>query len=355
MSCTGLNAVNPFCRVGDIAATAANDAFTTMAGWMGKAATDSTTWLWAQISSATQINLGSPQLTSDLAVTSAIALTLTLGLFVIQVITSVLRREPAGLARAVKGVPIALMMSVFAFSVTTIALGATDQLSAGVVQYAMGTDIAGLGRRLAFGSLASVANPGWVLIFSLLILAAVFVLWGAMMIRKMLVIIAAVLTPLAFSGATADITGGWVRKWVEFMAAMIASKLLLVIIFMVGVSVMEGAGMTAHPTPSQQLTQVATGSLILLLAGFAPWIAIKMFHFTGDALHSAHVVVASAPAGGRTVIAAPAKVAAMAGTVASAGRLGSGRGSPQLASTPPKPPPPPVEPPKTPPAPAPHE
>ena len=35
-------------------------------------------------------------------------------------------------------------------------------------------------------------------------------------------------------------------------------------------------------------TQLATGSLILLLGGFAPWAAIKMFHFTGDALHSAH-------------------------------------------------------------------
>lgn len=90
MSCTGLNAINPLCRVADVAAAAAGDAFTTMAGWMGKAATDATTWLWAQIGSATQINLGSPQLTRDLVVTSAIALTLTLGLFVIQVITSVL-------------------------------------------------------------------------------------------------------------------------------------------------------------------------------------------------------------------------------------------------------------------------
>jgi hypothetical protein len=173
-----------------------------MAGWFGKAADQATSWLWAQIGSATAINLDSPQLRTDLLATGAIALTLTLALFLVQVITSVLRCAPAGLGRAAKGLLIALVMSVFAFSVTKILLGVVDQLSEGVISYTMGTDIAGLGKRLALGSVAGVTNPG------------------------------------------------------------------------------------------QQLTQIATGSLILLLAGFAPWAAIKMFHFTGDALHSAHATAA---------------------------------------------------------------
>jgi len=309
--CAGPIALTPVCQIVKLPATAANDAFANMAGWFGKAADQATSWLWAQIGSATAINLDSPQLRTDLLATGAIALTLTLGLFLVQVITSVLRREPAGLGRAVKGLVIALVMSVFAFSVTKILLGVVDQLSEGVVSYTMGTDIAGLGKRLALGSIEGVTNPGLVLIFSLVILAAVAVVWGAMVIRKMLVIIAAVLTPLAFSGATADITAGWVRRWIEFMAAMIASKLLLVIIFMIGVSVMEGAGMTSQPGPGQQLTQIATGALILLLAGFAPWAAIKMFHFTGDALHSAHATATAAPSGARTVLSAPQKVNVM--------------------------------------------
>jgi type IV secretion system protein TrbL len=309
--CAGPMALTPVCQIVKLPTTAADDAFANMAGWFGKAADQATSWLWAQIGSATAINLDSPQLRTDLLATGAIALTLTLGLFLVQVITSVLRREPAGLGRAAKGLLIALMMSVFAFSVTKILLGVVDQLSEGVVSYTMGTDIAGLGKRLALGGVEGVTNPGLVLIFSLVILAAVAVVWGAMMIRKMLVIIAAVLTPLAFSGATADITAGWVRRWIEFMAAMIASKLLLVIIFMIGVSVMEGAAMSAQPGPGQQLTQIATGSLILLLAGFAPWAAIKMFHFTGDALHSAHATAMAAPSGARTVLSAPQKVNVM--------------------------------------------
>ena len=335
--CTGPIALTPVCQVAKLPAAAANDAFSTMAGWFGKAADQATSWLWAQIGSATAINLDSPQLRTDLLATGAIAVTLTLGLFLVQVITSVLRREPAGLGRAAKGLVIALVMSVFAFSVTKILLGAVDQLSEGVVSYTMGTDIAGLGKRLALGSIEGITNSGLVLIFSLVILAAVAVVWGAMVIRKMLVIIAAVLTPLAFSGATADITAGWVRKWIEFMAAMIASKLLLVIIFMIGVSVMEGAAMTAQPGPGQQLTQIATGSLILLLAGFAPWAAIKMFHFTGDALHSAHATAMTAPNGARTVLSAPQKVNVMHSQASHAAAKISGSGPSTPAGTqPPK-------------------
>jgi type IV secretion system protein TrbL len=331
--CAGPIALTPVCQIVKLPAAAANDAFANMAGWFGKAADQATSWLWAQIGSATAINLDSPQLRTDLLATGAIALTLTLGLFLVQVITSVLRREPAGLGRAAKGLLIALVMSVFAFSVTKILLGVVDQLSEGVVSYTMGTNIAGLGKRLALGSIAGVANPGLVLIFSLVILAAVAVVWGAMMIRKMLVIITAVLTPLAFFGATADITAGWVRRWIEFMAAMIASKLLLVIIFMIGVSVIQGAAMTAQPGPGQQLTQIATGSLILLLAGFAPWAAIKMFHFTGDALHTAHATATAAPSGARAVLNAPQKVNVMHSQASHAAAKFSGSSPRTLAGT----------------------
>ena len=311
MSCTGANALNPVCRINDMTTAAANDAFSNIAGWFETAASEATTWLWQEIGSATSVNLDSPQLATDLAATSAIAVVLSLALFLVQVITSLLRREPSGLGRAVKGLVIALVASVFALGVTRILLGVVDSLSEGVVSYAMGTNIEGLGAQLAIANIAGVTNPAIVLLFSIIILAAVVVVWAAMMIRKMMIIIAAVLTPLAFSGATADITCGWVRKWIEFMAAMIASKLLLVIIFMIGVSVMEGAGMSAQPGPGQQLTQLATGSLILLMGGFAPWAAIKMFHFTGDALHTAHASAAQAPSGARAVLAAPQKANAM--------------------------------------------
>lgn len=308
MSCTGPNVLNPACRVKDLAEQASNDALANIAAWFSKAANEATNWLWKEIDTATTVNLDSAHLRTDLMATSAIAVVLSLSLFLIQIITSVFRREPGGLGRALQGLFISLVASVFALTATRVLLAAVDSLSEGVVRYAMDTNASGLGSRLAIANLSSINNPALVLLFSLVVLAAVVVVWGAMMVRKMMIIIAAVLTPLAFSGATADITRGWVRKWIEFMAAMIASKLLLVVILMIGVSVTEGAGLVSHSGAGQELTQVATGALILLMGGFAPWVAIKMFQFAGDSLHSAHSVAAQAPSGARVALAAPQKV-----------------------------------------------
>ena len=312
MSCHGINAVNPVCRIRQAATDATHDAFSNIAGWFAQAAGKATTWLWDELGSATSINLDSPHLATDLAVTGAIAAVLCLGLFLLQVITATLRREPGALGRATKGLLIALLASAFALTVTKILLGAVDALSDGVVRYAMNTNVPGLGRQLQLANLTTggISNPAAMLLFSVVVLAAVVVVWAAMMIRKMLIIIAAVLTPLAFSGATADITRSWVRRWIECMAAMIVSKLLLVIIMMVGISVVEGAGQAGDGI-GQGMTQLATGSLILLMGGFAPWVAIKMFHFTGDALAGAHAYAAQAPAGAATVIAAPQKMHAL--------------------------------------------
>src|SRR5665647_3441755 len=88
MSCTGPNALNPVCHLNDLATSAANDAFSNIAGWFGKAASQATTWLWGEIGSATSVNLHSPQLGTDLLATSAIAVVLCLGLFLVQVIAS---------------------------------------------------------------------------------------------------------------------------------------------------------------------------------------------------------------------------------------------------------------------------
>jgi len=262
-----------------------------------------------------------------MAVTSAIAGVLCLGLFLLQVTTATLRREPAAIGRALKGLLISAIGSAGALACTRVFLGAVDALSEGVVSYTMGTNMQGLGQKLAFTQLATVQNPAASLLFAVIILCAVVVVWAAMMVRKMTLLISAVLAPLAFAGATAEITRSWVRKWIEFVCAMVASKLLLVIIFAIGVSVLNGAGM-AGGEPTQVVTQLAVGALILLMGGFAPWIAMRMFQFAGDALHAAHATAAQSSVGAKTVIAAPQKVQTAATRAQS--MMTQGRGKPAL-------------------------
>ena len=144
-------------------------------------------------------------------------------------------------------------------------------------------------------------------------MAAVVIVWAAMMMRKLMLVLAAVMAPLAFSGATADFTRGWVRRWIEFVAAMIVSKLLLVIIFSVGISVLNGAGeqgigagQVEHPAGRRDGDPASRRT--------CPWVAIRMFHFAGDTLHAAYATTGQATAGGRAMISAPQKMAAVKNT-----------------------------------------
>jgi len=317
MSCDGIFSLSPVCvatAVVGAPSAIADSAFSHMAGAFGVAAGNAASWLWQQLDEATALDLSSPALVTEIAATASIAVVLCLALFTIQVIIGALRRDPGALGRALSGLVVSFIGSALALATTRIGLGAVDSLSAGFVQYTAGTNIAGLGTKLQFVALSNIQSPVTTLLFSVVIIAAVVVVWAAMMIRKMTLLIAAVLAPLAFSGATADITRSWARKWVELVCALVASKLLLVIILSIGVAVLDGAGQ-AGGSAGQATTQLAAGSLILMLGGFAPWASIKMFTFAGESLSAAHAAVGHAKAGGQAAIAAPQKVAALHGQV----------------------------------------
>lgn len=345
MSCDGIFSLSPVCvatAAANLPSSIADSAFSHMAGAFGVTAGNAASWLWQQLDEATTLDLSSPALLTEIAATTSIAVLLCLGLFTIQVITGTLRREPGALSRACTGLVISFIGSALALATTRIGLGAVDSLSAGFVQYTAGTNIAGLGAKLQFVALSNLQSPVTTLLFSVVIIAAVVVVWAAMMIRKMTLLIAAVLAPLAFSGATADITRSWARKWVEMVCALVASKLLLVIILSIGVAVLDGAGQ-AGDGAGQAGTQLAAGSLILMLGGFAPWASIKMFSFAGESLYAAHAAVGHAQAGGQAAIAAPQKAAALhgqirsmsAGSAGSSGLAGSSTAPPRAGSNPP--------------------
>ena len=175
---------------------------------------------------------------------TTLAVVVATGLFVIQVIASVLRRDGSGLARALKGLLVAFVGSVAAIAVTTLLLAAVDALSAGFVQVATGDSMSTMGTAiLSATAITAIANPAVALLLALVVLGAVIFVWGAMMVRKLLIIVAAVFAPLAFAGATSDISTSWVRKWIETMVALVVSKLILVIIFVIGLGVLtDGLG-----------------------------------------------------------------------------------------------------------------
>ena len=341
--------IDPVGCVADLAGGAAKSiagsAFGAIAYDFGSAADAAVNWLWAQISGATAISLTGSAMARDLAIVTTLAVVVATGLFVIQIIASVLRQDGAGLARALKGLLVAFMGAVAAIAVTSLLLAAVDALSAGFVQAATGGSVHQMGTRiLSATALTATGNPAVELVLALVVLGAVIVVWGAMMVRKLLIIVAAVFAPLAIAGATADITTSWVRKWIETMVALVVSKLVLVIIFVIGLGVLtdglgESVGPGARASATQSITQTIIGALILLMGGFAPFLALKLVHFGGDHFAQMHGHARASLAGAQTVAAVPQKAQKLAGHVggvgtasslgsASQGRSGSGASNP---------------------------
>src|SRR5579875_2553251 len=316
--------------IGGATKSVADAAFSAIARDFGAAADAVVNWLWRQISAATAVSLGGPGFSEELAITAAIAATIGLGLFTIQVMVSVVRHQPGGLVRAARGLLVAFVAGGAAITVVNVLLVAVDDLSSGVVQVATGGNIEQLGSKLmAPSALTQVSNAAVTILLALVMVAASVVVWAALMVRKLLIVVAAIFAPIAFAGSLAEVTSAWVRRWIETMVALVFSKLVLVIIFAIGLGVLGGgAGQSNQPGAAgatQSLTQTIAGALILVMAGLSPWLAIKLVHFTGDAFHTVHGHAASTLAGAQQVIAAPQKVSSLQRHLGSSGS-GSGAG-----------------------------
>lgn len=315
--------------VGGVGKTVADSAFSAIAHDFGQAADSVVNWLWRQISAATTVTLGGPGFAAEMAVTAAIAVTIGVGLFAIQVIVSALRHQPGGLARAGRGLVVAFVAGGLAIAVVDVCLAAVDSLSAGVVQVATGGTITQMGSELlAPSALSQVKNAAVVILLAMVMVAASVVVWAALMVRKLLIIVAAVFAPIAFTGSLSEVTSSWVRRWIETMVALVFSKLILVIIFAIGLGVLtNGVGQTGSGA-TQSLTQTITGALILVMAGLSPWLAIKLVHFAGESFHTVHSQAASTAAGAQMVAAAPRKISALRPTPGPASGPPNGGGEP---------------------------
>src|ERR1700759_2676341 len=93
---------NPVGCATALAKSAAGDAFSSIAHDFGHMADSAVNWLWAQTTDATAVHLGGAGFQLDLGIVATIAVTVALGLFVIQIMASTIRRDPGGLARAGK-------------------------------------------------------------------------------------------------------------------------------------------------------------------------------------------------------------------------------------------------------------
>ena len=253
------------------------------AGWMFEA-------VWKVFDSTTMVDVTSSQYTKVYNILFGIAVFVMLGFFMLQVIGGMIRREPAALSRAALGLAKSILGSFVALALLATALEVTDQLCIGIVN-AAGTNMEQMGDRVALLTAGLVglnlAAPGAGAILTIFIaglaIGAAGIVWISLLVRKALLLIAIVFAPVAMAGSSWDHTRGWVSKWASFVIALILSKVVLVVIFLLATA------QVSAPIDSdiQSVSEPIAGVVLMLMAGFAPYMTYKAINFMGFDMYHA--------------------------------------------------------------------
>lgn len=133
----------------------------------------------------------------------------------------------------------------------------------------------------------NIAAPGVGTIVTIflagLMICAVAIVWFSLLIRKALLLVAIVLAPVAFAGAAWDVTRSWIGKWAAFVVALIVSKLVLVVVFLIAITQVA----TPIEADLSAVTEPISGIALLFIAAFAPYMVYRFISFLGFDLYHA--------------------------------------------------------------------
>jgi hypothetical protein len=282
--------ISTVCDVaGEAAATLISAPFDWLASAMGEAAGWLFEAVWTVFDSTTMVDVTSGEYVGVYNLIFGIAVFVMLLFFCLQLITGMIRREPAALSRAALGLAKSVLGSFVVITLTALLLEIVDQLSVGIIQ-AAGETTATMGDKIALlvaGLTAlNVGAPGVGAILTIflaaLAIAAAAIVWLSLLIRKALLLVAVVLAPFAFAGASWDATRGWISKWAMFVVALILSKLVLVVILLVAVTQVSAP----IDADLSNIADPLAGVVLMALAGFAPYMTYRFLSFIGFDLYN---------------------------------------------------------------------
>lgn len=275
---------------GDAAGAVVTAPFDWLAQGMGGAAEWMFTSVWKVIDATTFGDVTSGEYTKVYNIMFGIGVFVMLAFFMLQVIGGMIRREPAALSRAALGLGKSILGSFVALALVGTALEITDQLCIGIVN-AAGTNMNEMGDKVAvlaagLGAInLSAPGAGAILTIFLSSLAIVgaMVVWISLLIRKALLLIAIVFAPIALAGSSWDHTRSWLSRWATFVIAMILSKVVLVVIFLLATAQVSAP----IDADLESVSQPMAGVVLMLMAGFAPYLTYKAIAFMGFDMYHA--------------------------------------------------------------------
>ena len=270
--------------VGEGAATLVAAPFDWLAQAIGQAASWIFQGVWALFDSTTLVDVTGAGYIGVYNVIFGIAIFIMLIFFCLGLITGLIRRDPTALSRAALGLAKSVLGSFLVITLTATLLEVVDQLCIGIIQ-ATGSTLEEMGGKIgvlvagltAINLTAPGAGAIITIFLSFLAICAAAIVWFSLLIRKALILVAVVMAPIALSGASWDATKGWFGKWASFVLALIFSKLVIVVVFLVAIN-------QVNAPIDLDLSSIAdpiAGIVLMFIAAFAPYMVYKFISFVG--------------------------------------------------------------------------
>ena len=285
-----------------------NSVLSSFASGFSQAASSFLAAVFQALNASTSIRLSGANFAKEFDAIFGLGLLIALLLALVELAAGALARDGKRVTRVPRNLIFMIVGTILSVGLVNTLLAIADELSVGLL-HATGFVLSSTEMAAALTAIA--AEPAAVLVMAGFMIMACISIYLALIARQVLILVAAVLAPLALSGMTSKWTAGWWRRWAEMMLGLIFSKVVLVIVLITGFHVIAGMGATNVVS--------AIGSLIggvgLLMAGaFAPIFAMKMVHFTGGQFEGAGAMTRHFASSAVAPVQKAGKVAAAFGT-----------------------------------------
>ncbi|MFD9441230.1 ATP-binding protein [Streptomyces sp. NPDC060006] len=323
------------CAVGDAVDFASNPG-AAIGNWMAKSAGElaaAAADLAAEsVNTTTKVDLNAGWFRDNYEMILPIGLVVLVATFCAQLVRAAIRREGQALSQAFTGTATGVLFAFTAIAFTTVAIEVVDALSDGLFK-AANLDIATAVRRIVkVTQIPGLEALGWLVAVFAGVGAAIgaFLYWCVMLARKVGILVMVTLAVFAGAGGGWEVARRWRKGWIEATVTLVVSKLLMTVIFVLGVAAM---GKTEAKDGIAALADVMAGIVILALVLLCPYATFKFVHWAASEGSDAETLHRSGGAGARMARQhaerAGRKAAAAVATAGSGGAAAGAGAAPQ--------------------------
>ncbi|MFI8440187.1 ATP-binding protein [Streptomyces rochei] len=329
------------CAVGD-AVDFASDPGKAIGDWMAKSAGElaaAAADLAAEaVNTTTKVDLNAGWFRDNYEMLLPLGLVLLVATFCAQLVRAAIRRDGQALTQAFTGTASGVLFAFCAIALTTVAIEVVDAVSDGLFKAAHLNIESAVRRVVKVSQIGALSGLGWLVPVVTGLGAAIgaFLYWCVMMVRKVGILVMVTLAVFASAGGGWEVARRWRKGWIEATATLVVSKLLMTVIFVLGIAAM---GKTEAEDGIAALADVMSGIVIMVLVLLCPYAVFKFVHWAadgtdGESIHraggaGAQIAKAHAEKAARKAAAAAATAGTGGAAAGAGGAAAMGSAAPQ--------------------------